>query len=605
MRSVFLVILFAQLAFAEDANDCKKRGGTWKLEGISSGCSIKGKRDGVWRDVAAGGQLIEETSWKLGKRDGPSVGYFINCQIRWRGGWLNGQRDGEWSEWALDGKKISKGSYTKGVRVGEWTTFHPQSGEKHLVGPYASGLMNGTFKEHLISGEAWRDVEFRGGERFGEKQAACTKLGGRWFVDLEEPGEGCLIAKQRSGEWTTFDGHGKRRAVKMYVKGVLNGVYTDYHPTGEVLRQGKYVDGLPEGVHEFRAVDGTLLGRSTVTKGTGEWKTWHPTGKLGLHGRYVQGCPEGRWHLWDEEGQLIVEDTYANCQRNGLYVDYNEGGIPRRSGHFVDGQEQGEWTQKWKNGKTEWQGMYEKGERTGEWRFYRWDGTLYRVGPFAGDQPEGEWTHFFANGKPEATGLNEGGKAQGAWKLNWSTGQAWREPTFDQGNELSDAAESCREWVGRWESDPEKGTLGCLVCRAKEDDTITQVGMGLWSFWHSDGTLEKRGTLVDGKPTGHWQYFHDNGQVMLEGEFDGGVEEGSWRGFYRSGQQRFVGGYVGGKPDGEWTSNFPDGGLLSIGAYVGGQKSGTWKYLTKGRPEEVVFVPDAGATAATPGDGGP
>lgn len=590
-----LTLLVASLAHADDADACKRRGGTWKKEPQASGCQVKGKRDGEWTDLGPAGQVLEVTTWKAGKRDGASLGYFSNCQVRWRGAWQSGLRHGEWTEWAIDGKKVSHGSYEKGVRTGVWTTYHSQSGEKHLEGPYVSGQMNGTFKESLVTGEAWRDVEFRGGERVGEKPEACRKQGGRWVVDFEDLAEGCLVAKQRSGEWRTYDGHGKLRSIRRYLKGVLNGPYEEFHPTGEPLRLGQYVDGLPEGLHEFRAPDGTLYGSATVRNGTGEWKTWHPTGKLGLTGRYVEGCPEGRWRIWDEEGQLIVEDTYADCRRNGLYTDYHDGNTPRRSGNFVNGEEQGPWTQRWKNGKLEWEGQYDKGARVGRWKLYRWDGSLFRTGEYVDDLAAGEWTWWFPDGKEEAKGPYAVGKQDGPWKLNWSTGKPWRDATYVLGNEQVEPAERCRQWGGNWVSDVEKGTLGCQVCRAKPDDTISWVGAGVWTFWHSDGTLEKRGELVEGRPTGHWEYFHDNGAVMLEGDFDGGVEEGAWRGFYRSGQPRFVGGYVAGKPEGEWTSFHPDGGVLSIGRYLNGERVGRWRYVTKGAPEEVDYVPDAGS----------
>lgn len=589
-----IALLLAAVASADEAADCKARGGQWKREGGASGCQVKGKREGPWTELGPGGQVLETTTWKAGKRDGPSVGYYPTCQVRWRGAWANGLRDGEWTEWELDGDKVSQGAYSKGVRVGVWTTFHPSTGQRHLVGPYVSGAPNGTFEEFLVTGEKWRDVELRGGERTGEGPDACRKSGGRWSVELEEPAEGCLQSRARVGEWLTYDGHGKLRSKRTYKKGVLHGLFREYHPTGELMRVGQYVDGLPDGVHEFVGPKGELYGRSVIRNATGEWKAWHPTGKLALHGAYRDGCPEGRWRMWDEEGQPIVEDSYADCTRNGLYTDYHEGGTPRRSGHFRAGKEHGEWTQKWKNGKTEWQGRYEAGERVGTWRFYRWDGTLARVGDYLEDAQDGEWVFYFPDAKVEARGPYSVGVKDGAWKTSWPTGAPWREPTFEGGEEQSDGAAQCRAVGGTWAADVEKGTLGCKVCRAQPDDTITFVGTGVWSFWHSDGTLEKRGALVDGRPTGHWEYFHDTGAVMLEGDFDGGVEEGGWKGFYRTGAPRFVGGYVAGKPEGEWSSFHPDGGLLSVGRYEAGQKVGRWRYFTKATPEEVVYVPDGG-----------
>lgn len=595
---VLLFVLVAAVAFADGAADCRALGGAITQEGFASGCLVKKRREGVWRALGPGGQLIEETTWKAGKKNGPSVTYFagalITCQIKARGGWLNGQRHGPWAEWTIEGKRASEGTYEKGVRVGTWTTFHPRSGEKHLVGPYVSGLPHGTFQEHLLTGEAWREVQFENGERVSDEATACRARKGVWSVQVEEPAEGCTVDRQRSGQWRTWDGHGKLRSIANYQKGVLNGRFEEFHPTGEPLRIGMYLDGLPDGPHEFRAPDGALYGRSVVRNATGEWRAWHPTGKLGVQGRYERGCPEGEWRVWSPEGHLVVVDHYAQCRRNGLYTDYHEGGAPRRSGQFVDGAEDGPWEQRWQNGKVEWLGQYVKGSREGTFKLFRWDGSPYRAGPYVDDVQQGNWQYFFPTGKPEAKGEYLAGDQTGDWQFLWPTGKPWRDVAYEMGRELSDDASTCGDFAGKWSPDVEKGTLGCLVCRVKPDDTVFWVGAGRWTFWHPDGRLEKRGQLVEGKPTGHWEYFHDTGTVMLEGDFDGGVEEGDWRGFYRDGTARFIGGYLEGKPTGEWTSYHPDGGLLSVGRYQAGQKVGTWKYLTRATPEEVSYPPDGG-----------
>ena len=147
----------------------------------------------------------------------------------------------------------------------------------------------------------------------------------------------------------------------------------------------------------------------------------------------------------------------------------------------------------------------------------------------------------------------------------------------------------CRRWLGSWEADGEKRALGCLVCRPQPDDSILQVGVGLWRYWHPSGALEKEGELVEGKPNGPWRFFYDNGQRMLEGAFKDGQEEGRWVGDYRDGQPRFRGAYKAGKPEGEWRSFFSDGGVLSVGRYAGGAKVGTWRYEEGGKAEEVDY----------------
>jgi hypothetical protein len=176
-----------------------------------------------------------------------------------------------------------------------------------------------------------------------------------------------------------------------------------------------------------------------------------------------------------------------------------------------------------------------------------------------------------------------GTENEGPWQAYWSTGEQWRVVDYVHGREQDEAAKACGRYGGQWKADGEQRTLGCLVCRARPDDQVELIGIGLWTYWHPTGGIEKQGTLVEGKPSGEWKFFHDNGAVMMRGEFDGGVEEGKWHGGYRSGEPRFEGAYVEGQPDGLWTSWLTDGGVLSVGRYDHGKKVGEWKYERGGK----------------------
>lgn len=206
------------------------------------------------------------------------------------------------------------------------------------------------------------------------------------------------------------------------------------------------------------------------------------------------------------------------------------------------------------------------------------------------DRPNGEWTEYHPTGKVSEKGQRIGIRNEGQWKTFWSTGEAWRDVEYVEGVDQDAAAKSCVEMGGVWKADGENRSLGCLVCRAREDDSIDAVPMGVWTFWHPSGGIEKQGPLFEGKPVGTWKYFHDNGSVMMQGTFDGGVEEGPWSGSWRNGQKRFEGAYLGGKPDGLWTSWLADGGVMSEGRYARGEKVGAWKYERNG---VVVTEPEA------------
>jgi antitoxin component YwqK of YwqJK toxin-antitoxin module len=196
---------------------------------------------------------------------------------------------------------------------------------------------------------------------------------------------------------------------------------------------------------------------------------------------------------------------------------------------------------------------------------------------------------YYPNGEKRGVGPFRGDKKNGTWQEFWSTGEPWRQVVYVDDVEQSGPAEACFEKQGTWLADGEKRALGCQVCRARPDDTVEQVGVGVWTFWHPSGEIEKQGSLEEGRPQGTWRFFHDNGRPMLEGTFVGGAEEGQWTGYYRDGTVRFKGRYAAGQPVGEWTSFAADAGVISEGSYDGGAKVGRWRYLTRGKSEVVDY----------------
>ncbi len=588
------LVLLAGTARAETAADCAARKGKWMQANGWIGCMLANTRDGEWKHEGPGGQLLERSEWVRGKRSGAHVRYFDNCQVSERGAYLAGLREGPWVFWNEEGKKEREGAYEKNRETGTWVEYHRDTGLKHLEGPYVHGHAQGRFTEYLPRGEKWREVEFSAGRRAGEQQQACDDRGGEWTVDFKNRREGCIVGNKEDGPWLGYDGNGKLRWKTTFVKGRITGLYEEFHPAGQLLRKGQYVGGVPEGKHEFRGPDGAVYGASSVWNGTGAWRSFHPNGKPAEEGRYEEGCMAGLWTTTSEEGRVTLEETWAACHREGPYTWYHGNGQRRLVGQYHEGHAVGAWKAFYSNGDPDWAGTYDMGDRTGDWKFWRWGKQLRAEGPMEADVPKGQWTDYHPTGKPSESGQRVGLRNEGTWKTYWSTGEPWRDVEWVNGEEQDDAAKTCTRWGGVWSADGEKRTLGCLVCRARPDDSIELLAVGVWTFWHPGGGIEKQGALAEGKPSGGWKYFHDNGAVMMRGAFDGGVEVGAWTGAYRSGQLRFEGAYVEGKPDGLWTSWLTDGGVLSVGRYEKGVKVGAWKYERNGQLVTVTVVPDAG-----------
>ncbi|MCA2978480.1 MAG: hypothetical protein INH37_09375, partial [Myxococcaceae bacterium] len=191
-------------AAADDAADCRSRKGTWREDGRERGCVVAGRREGPWELLGPGGQLVERSVFKAGRRDGPSTAWFLNCKVRARGAYAGGQRTGPWKEFDVEGNPVAEGSYEAGLRVGELTTYYRGTPRKHLVGPYVRDRQQGRFAEYFVTGERWRDVDFVASVRQGPDAEACRARSGVWQVEPLERAEGCVVGGQREGVWTTY-----------------------------------------------------------------------------------------------------------------------------------------------------------------------------------------------------------------------------------------------------------------------------------------------------------------------------------------------------------------------------------------------------------------
>lgn len=538
---------------------------------------VDGHRVGRWQTWRALGQPLEDATYVAGKRDGPWVKYYGNCQVEERGGYRDGQEDGPWKYFSQLGKPTREGQWRAGRMVGQWTLYDGETGQRTLEGPYVDGRAEGTFTEYLPTGAKWRDVPFVKGRRGGAEEAACDARKGTYTVDYQKLKESCLVRGVEEGVAREYDAQGRLKSKAEMRAGRRDGWLEEFHPSGELLHRGKYVLSIPDGTHTFVAADGKVYGTSIIARGTGAWVSYFSGGGVHERGAFALGCQDGHWETFDSDGRLALEDNFSHCRREGKVIQYFSTGQKATEGQFRDGAPDGTWRGYFNNGDPQWEGNYLGGKRAGQWKVFRWGRSLESEGEMRENSPTGPWTFYYPTGEVKERGALFKGERDGKWKQFFSDGTPWREVVFSGGVEGLEQRK-CSAGYGDWVGDGEARSLGCLVCRVTDGGEVTRVGVGPWMYWHPSGEKEKEGTLADGKPDGAWRYYFDNGAVMMQGNFKFGQEEGPWTGTYRDGGVRFQGRYSVGKPQGEWKSYAPDGTIASDGTYDGGVKVGHWKY---------------------------
>lgn len=597
MRAL-LLLLVPMIAHADAREECVKSGGRWITDTTGTGCMRAGKRDGVWERRTDTGQIVTRQTYVAGVLDGAAIGFHEDtCQIAQKGEYKAGQEHGTWTTWADNGQKATEGAYTTGVREGTWKFF--ANDVAILEGPMVNDAANGEFIERFTTGVQWRKAMIVDGQRVTPEAKACAEKGGTYDVDHRLRTEGCLVDDQREGVWLGYAGDGKLEWRSEYKAGKQHGERTDFHPNGAILRRGRYVEDVPEGLHEFKSPTGVVFGASTITNGSGAWKAYFAEGILAEEGSYVNGAKDGVWRTYHRKGAPLDEMTFKAGLRDGPYRKHYITGEVEVTGMFTADRRSGRWVATYVNGNIIWTGGYdETGLTDGFFFFGNFDGTTAAFGPMRGDRRHGLWTQFHDNGALQGIGAYSFGRKSGAWFEWWPSGAFWRIVHYANDVEDSQAARECMAIGGVWISDDTERAIGCQVCRSsKEDDKgpVNQLKIGEWTWWHANATVEKRGRFERGERVGRWQTWFDNGQLMLDTTFRDGKEQGVAKGFFRDGRPRFTGQYLDGLEDGVWFTYHADGSIAAQGEYSAGKKRGRWVYNFPGgaKKEEGEYTDGA------------
>ncbi len=159
--------------------------------------------------------------------------------------------------------------------------------------------------------------------------------------------------------------------------GNMEGVQRLWHPNGIRKQISSYVDGMMEGKTEKRNESGNIIEQFTCVTGSihGRKLVCYDDGRRQEEEFYNYGQRTGKWSKWHKSGQLSMSCVYRDNQLHGLYREwYNNGQIAMRA-NYVDGVLEGECH---------------------EW--YR-NGNLFNICFFLGGRPHGEYHAWHKNGE--------------------------------------------------------------------------------------------------------------------------------------------------------------------------------------------------------------
>ncbi len=241
---------------------------------------------------------------------------------------------GAYQEWNRAGDLIASGNYMMGVRDGEWLRmFHTQDAPLFKTAPYTQ------FKAPFTS-----KVAFESG--------------------------------QMNGTWTIVDADQRVVSEIQLATGMRQGMSIWRFPSGVVMYEANYDQGLLDGLMIERDAKGIELQRATFHQGQRsetvrdtyaskklktEYQYLTPaqllvspddfsTAKLAVYEKQGDAIKHGPFSIWFENGQIKAKGTYSNGVLDGNYESWYANGQRESSGNYQQGEQDGEWVWWHENG---------------------------------------------------------------------------------------------------------------------------------------------------------------------------------------------------------------------------------------------------------------
>ncbi|MFH0865384.1 MAG: toxin-antitoxin system YwqK family antitoxin [Bacteroidota bacterium] len=311
------------------------------------------------------------------------------------------------------------------VKHGKWVTFFA-NGVIESEGYYKYGIKNGYFKDYFPDGTLKNVSKYINGE-IQIEAVEVTKLDIKteYYPDGKVKKRGGFKDNIPEGISRIYSTDGKVDSAKVYKNGIIigdgivddngmkQGSWKEYHDTGELKGEGKYI----------------------ASQRIDAWKYYYKNGKVEQTGTFLKNeTPDGEWIWYYDNGSKLREETFINGLRNGVMTEYTDSGTIVAKGEFVDDLEEGLWY--YHEGDIVMEGSYKSGGREGEWKYIYDNGNLCFSGSFLDDNPDGRHKFFWDNGKIKDEGYYIMGKKEGDWFKYDYTGTLFLITTFKNGIEI-------------------------------------------------------------------------------------------------------------------------------------------------------------------------
>lgn len=409
----------------------------------------KGKKDGMkhlWSDE---GFIVSEESFSADAKQGISLLYYSPDDTTQKKGKLKmkipfekGKENGTAYEFDKDGTIITILEYRYGVlqkqerinrkdknneKQGAWKEFFENGKVKSEVN-YSDGKKNGYTKTYSENGSLLNVEKYFMDSVQKNAPELTTKLEVRneYYPDGTLKKTGTYLNGVAEGIQKEFSPEGKSTSAKIFKEGILSsegmmddagnyeGVWKEYHFSGQLKSRGEYASGMK----------------------VGEWIFYHPGGKVEQKGKYdKKGKAQGKWQWFYESGRTLREENYLNGKREDTLTEWNDSGKVITKGNYIDGNKEGKWFYQLQDYREE--GNYKNDQKDGPWKAHYVDNNQIQFeGSFVEGIPDGKHVFYFHDGTLKEEGKYVAGNKEGNWNYYNPDGTVLLTVTFNRGKEI-------------------------------------------------------------------------------------------------------------------------------------------------------------------------
>jgi antitoxin component YwqK of YwqJK toxin-antitoxin module len=350
------------------------------------------------------GRVIARELYVNDCREGKSIYYYPNGQIKEDVNYKNNKRDGISREFDLRGNLITILQYNnglltererinrldkEGLKQGIWKTFY-ENGRLKTEAYYTDNLLNGAYKEYNENGNVSLLLQYQRGA----------------LIEKVDTGDIDIEIRNR------YDNMGNVIFSGSFRNNIPVGIHRNYNSSGNVtgsilyddngIEVGEGIiqnDGKKEGDWTYFYKNGSVKSKGIYVNNqeSGKWKYYFENGKVEQTGEFKNGKAEGLWEWYYPDGKIKREEEYYNGNEEGQVIEYDTSGNVLVKGTYFDGQREGDWF--YHVGDYIEKGKYIGDLKDGKWEAFYEDGSLKYEGNYIQGNPDGEHVYYYQNGQ--------------------------------------------------------------------------------------------------------------------------------------------------------------------------------------------------------------